>query len=101
MSMNKTKMIEVENVNHPGQLKHVDAGMYQAMKRAYLKILPKASPGLTVAQIQERVIAHLPEELFLEGAKSGWWSKAVQLDLEAKGVLVRDKSKPLRLRIAS
>ena len=72
--------------------------MYEAMKRAFLKILPKTSPGLTPAEIQERALAHLPEELFPEGAKAGWWTKAVQLDLEAKGIVAREKTKPLRLR---
>jgi uncharacterized protein DUF6958 len=83
--------LELENVNHPGQVKRVDANMYEAMKRAFLKILPKTSPGLTVAEIQERVAAHLPEELFPGGAKAGWWTKAVQLDLEAKGIVAREK----------
>ncbi|MFM8560918.1 MAG: DUF6958 family protein, partial [Solirubrobacterales bacterium] len=32
-----------------------------------------------------------------EGAKAGWWQKTVQLDLEARGALVRNpESKPLR-----
>ena len=92
--------IELENVNHPGQVKRVDANMYEAMKRAFLKILRKTSPGLTVAEIQERVTVHLPEELFPGGAKAGWWTKAVQLDLEAKGIVAREKTKPLRLRKA-
>jgi len=92
--------LELENVNHTGQVKRVDANMYEAMKRAFLKILPKTSPGLTVAEIQDRVIAHLPEELFPGGAKAGWWTKAVQLDLEAKGIVAREKTKPLRLRKA-
>jgi hypothetical protein len=52
--------------------------MYEAMKRTILKILPKTSQGLTVAETQERVIAHLPKELFPGGAKAGWWTKAVQ-----------------------
>ena len=60
-------------------------------------MLPKASPGLTVAEVQDRVIAHLPESLFPGGATSGWWMKAVQLDLEAKGVVTRTKTSPLRL----
>jgi hypothetical protein len=30
------------------------------------------------------------------GAKAGWWSKAVQFDLEAKGVIAREPGKPLR-----
>lgn len=97
MATNAAKTIEVENVNHPGQVKIIDADMYEAMKRAYLKILPKTLPGLTLAEIQERLIAHLPEKLFPDGAKAGWWAKTVQLDLEAKGVVVREKAKPPRL----
>ncbi len=100
VAMHKTEKIEVENVNHPGHVTRVDANMYLAMKRAFLRILPKTSPGLTVAETQERVIAHLSGELFREGAKAGWWAKTVQLDLEAKGVLVREKTKLLRLRKA-
>lgn len=100
VATNKTQKIGVENVNHPGHVTRVDADMYEAMKRAFLKILPKTSPGLTVAEVQERVIAHLPEELFPGGAKTGWWAKTVQLDLEAKGVLTRENTKPLRLRRA-
>jgi hypothetical protein len=60
----RSEKTDLKNVNHPGQIKLVDADMYEAMKRAYLKILPKTAPGLTVAEIQERVIAHLPEKLF-------------------------------------
>jgi hypothetical protein len=30
------------------------------------------------------------------GVKAGWWVKAVQLDQEAKGALVREPTKPLR-----
>ena len=40
------------------------------------------------------------EDLFPGGAKAGWWFKAVQLDLEAKAVLVREPTKPLRIRRA-
>ena len=100
MSTNKTKMIEVENVNHPGRVKRLEADRYEAMRRAFLKILPRTLPGLTAGEIQERVIAHLPEELFPGGAKAGWWTKTVQLDLEAKGVVAREKTKPLRFRKA-
>lgn len=48
-SENKPKKIAVENINHPGRLKLVDAEMYEAMKRALLKAIPRTSPGLTVA----------------------------------------------------
>ncbi len=71
--------------------------MYDAMKRAYLKILPKSSPELTCAETEELLKVHLPEELFSDGGKAGWWAKTVQLDLEAKGFIAREKSKPVRL----
>lgn len=100
MATNKIEMTEVENVNHPGSVSRVDTSKYEAMKQALLKVLPTTSPGLTVAEIQKRVLAHLPEDLFPGGAKAGWWMKAVQLDLEAKGIIAREKTTPLRLHKA-
>ena len=89
--------IRIENILQPGKTYSADPAKYEAMKKAVLAVLPKASPGLTVAEVQHRVVAHLPEDLFPGGAKSGWWMKAVQLDLEAKGVIARTRSSPLRL----
>jgi len=100
VATNKAERIEVENVNHPGHVTRVDAQMYEAMKRAFLRVLPNTPAGLTLAEIQERLIARLPEKLFPSGAKAGWWAKTVQLDLEAKGVISRLKARPLRLRKA-
>jgi hypothetical protein len=100
MATNTQPRIAVQNPNHPGTVRHVDARMYEAMKRAYLKVLPATPPGPTLAQIRERLLPHLPEDLFPDGAKAGWWAKTVQLDLEAKGVVVREKSNPLRLHKA-
>lgn len=88
--------IIVENINIPGRTSNVNATKYRAMKTAFLKILPKASPGLTQKEIQEQVKSELPQEVFPNGEKSAWWAKTVQLDLEAKGVVVREKTKPLR-----
>ena len=54
-------------------------------------------PGITIAEAPARVKAHLPEALFPGGEKAGWWFKAAQLDLEAKGIIRRENAKPLRL----
>ncbi|HEY6364192.1 MAG TPA: hypothetical protein VI585_05305 [Candidatus Binatia bacterium] len=89
--------VVVENVNHPGKSRPVDAANYQAMRRTLLKVLPPRSPGLTLAEVLRGVRAHLPADLFPGGAKVGWWMKTVQLDLEAKGIITREKTKPLRL----
>ena len=88
--------IAVENVNTPGRQSNVNAAKYNAMKAAFWKILPASSPGLTQSEIREAVKAHLPEEHFPAAATAGWWAKTVQLDLEAKGLVVRENSKPLR-----
>lgn len=92
----KAKKISVANVNVPGKFTNVDAVKYAAMKKAFLKILPHSSPGLTQKEIQEQVKAHLPESIFPQGATSGWWAKTVQLDLEAKHIVTRETCKPLR-----
>jgi hypothetical protein len=67
------------------------------MKKAYLAVLPKAQPGLTAAEIGKALLPHLSEQHFPGGATAGWWAKAVQLDLEAKGVVTRTDTRPLRL----
>ena len=97
MTANKRRMMDVENVLHPGKVYRVDAEKYEAMRKAYLHILPTEAPGLSAEQIIERVKPHLPEDLFPNGEKAGWWVAAVQLDLEAKGVIKRGGVKPVRL----
>lgn len=91
--------VEVENVNVPGQTTRVDAVKYRTTRDALLRALPDAPPGLTQAEMIDATKRHLPEDIFPGGAKAGWWVKCVQLDLEAKGLVVRERSaKPLRWR---
>lgn len=92
--------VAVENVNVPGRTTQVDAAKHAAMRKALLKVLPNKEPGMTQAEMFDAVVPHLPDDLFPGGAKAGWWVKCVQLDLEAKGVLVRERTKPLRWRRA-
>jgi hypothetical protein len=95
MSAQDQKLI-VENVNVPGRTTRVNAAMYNAMKTAMLRVLPENAPGLNQSEVREAVKAHLPEDLYPGGEKVGWWAKTVQLDLEAKGIIIREHSKPLR-----
>ena len=92
--------VAVKNVNHAGSVKLVDAHMYEAMKRAYLAVLPASAPGLTIAEIHERLTSRLPQTLYPGGAKVGWWAKTVQLDLEARGIIKRVRTSPLRVHRA-
>jgi hypothetical protein len=91
------EMTVVENVNHPGKASRVDAARYKAARAAMLEILPKRSPGMT----QHEMMVAMRDALRLDqfpGTTTSWWTKTVQLDLEAKGLVVRDAGKPLRWR---
>lgn len=85
--------IRVENPNTPGRVENVDAAKYTAMKAAMLRVM--SDQGMTAKAIKEAAIPLLPEQTFPGGATAGWWQKCVQLDLEAKGVVMRHKTKPL------
>ena len=88
--------IAIENVNHPGATTMVDAAKYRAMRAALLAVLPDGPPGTTEAAFRTAVLPHLPDDVFPGGVTAGWWAKAVQLDLEAKGVITRERVTPLR-----
>jgi len=92
-----TEKITVQNVGQPGKTYRVDAVKYAEMRTAMEKVLPAGPPGLTPAEIIEAVKPHLSQALFPGGDTAGWWVKCVQLDLEAKGVLMRAPKAPVRL----
>lgn len=94
MSGSDEKII-VENINTPGRTSRVNAEKYSAMRNALIRAFESTKTPLTQAQMVETVKPQLPEHLFPEGKTSGWWVKTVQLDLEAKGILRRLKTKPL------
>ena len=92
-------MIEVENVNHPGRRSRVDALKYSAAREAMLALLPSQAPGMTQQEMMLAMRQALPLDQF-PGTTTSWWAKSVQLDLEAKGLVTRDRGKPLRWRRA-
>lgn len=97
MPAENRQTIVVENINTPGRTTKVDAEKYSAMRSALMKVLPAKSPGLSQTEMRSAVLAHLPEHLFPGGTKAVWWVKCAQLDLEAKGTIVRETTaKPLR-----
>jgi len=89
--------IEIENVNTPGRTERVNRAKYEAMRHALLAVLPDEAPGLKVPEAKAALLPLLPDALFPAGDKAGWWLKAVQLDLEAKGIIRRAPSKPVQL----
>jgi hypothetical protein len=87
----------VENVIRPESRRRVDGPKYRAVRRALLAVVPRRAPGLTLADALAAVLPRLPTALFPGGAGAGWWFKTVQLDLEAKRLLVREKTSPVRI----
>jgi hypothetical protein len=65
----------MQNINKPGRGQPVDAAKYKAMRKALLKVVSKRSPGLTAAEIYERAVPLLPQDLFPGGSTAGWWLK--------------------------
>ena len=95
MTKQASKII-VQNINVPTYRGRVDREKYEATKLALLQILPSDGAGITQAEMMAQVSQVIDQRLFPQGLKSGWWTKTVQLDLEAKGILTRHHTKPLR-----
>lgn len=89
--------ITVQNVGQPGKTYHVDAAKYAEMRARVLEALPDTAPGMKVADLIAAVRPRLDPVLFPGGETAGWWMKCVQLDLEAKGVIVRHDKAPVQV----
>jgi hypothetical protein len=78
----------------------VCAEKYRVIRDAILTLTPREEPGLTFEQLAERVALHLESTPFSGSVR--WYTKAVQLDLEAHGALRRvPGSRPLRFTLAT
>ena len=98
-------MVAVENINTPGintpgKTHQLNAVKYNAVRDAMLRAMTKDAPSLTIAEIKFAAPKHLPENMFPGGDKLDCWQKAVQLDFEAKGVIKRATTKPLRFSLS-
>jgi hypothetical protein len=96
----KDRTMRTENVNTPG--KHgsrVTAEKYRVMSEAILGALRSDGEGITWEELVQRIAPLVPGSLFPHMGSVRWYSKAVQLDLEARRLIERlPGSKPLRFR---
>jgi uncharacterized protein DUF6958 len=77
----------------------IDREKYDLVRQAILDTLPAAEDGITWVELTEKIGPLLPERLFRHMGTVRWYARAVQLDLEAQGDIMRiPDSKPLRLR---
>jgi len=91
-----TRRVAMESILSPGRVKNVDADKYEDMRQAMLASLPVGPPGITSAELKRLILPRLSSMLFPGGEKAGWWLKGVQLDLEAKKLVGRSATAPLR-----
>ena len=86
--------IETRSPNKPAYRRNVDAAKYAVMKKALLAFFPRTAPGRT--QNEMMVTAKSIDKRIFPGTTGSWWAKCVQLDLEARGLLIRERTRPLR-----
>lgn len=98
--------VEARNVNHPEYQENLNEAKYTLVREAILASLPAEGgrAGLTFEALEVKVAAYLarrktPAALFPKPGSVRWYTKAVQLDLEARGLIERVPGQsPLRLR---
>lgn len=90
------RIVQTLNVNAPGKTYPRDADKYEAARKAFLKVMPTKAPGVTQSEMMALMKKALPASQW--GTTTGWWTKTVQLDAEARGEVIRDGGKPLRWR---
>ena len=98
--------VQAQNVNHPEHRQSLNEEKYAIIREAMLASLPTQASGESMAfsALEDSVRAYLdekqtPVELFPKPGSVRWYTKTVQLDLEAKGEIERlPNASPIRLR---
>lgn len=98
--------IQAQNVNHPEHRENLKSEKYNLIREAMLASLPgpDSGEGMLFVDLETAVKVYLdkkdvPSELFPKPGSVRWYTKAVQLDLEAKGEIERlPNQSPIRLR---
>ncbi len=91
--------VTTRNVNYPrGGGKRIERGMYEAVRKAILAVVPRSREGVPFKDLPRLVAARAPRSLF-QGRSVSWYTTTVKLDLEARGLIERvPRATPQRLR---
>lgn len=96
--------VQASNVNHPEYKENLKEEKYTVIREAILAVLPDQGSGMAFPQLEEKVTGYLtarnvPMTLFPKPGSVRWYTKAVQLDLEAREIIERVPNQtPIRLR---
>ena len=91
--------MKTRNVNKGSGGFSVTSKKYQPVRKAILAALPRSAIGLTFQELVAAVTRKVPKELFPKRGSVSWYTKVVQLDLEAGGLIERvPGERPQRIR---
>lgn len=91
--------MKTKNVNRGSDGFAVTEAKYEPIKKAILASTPGNSQGISFKELVASVNERVPSELFPKRGSVSWYTKVVQLDLEAKGQIERiPGALPQRLR---
>ena len=85
--------VKVRAINAPKHAREVDAAKYAPMKRVVLRVFRESDEGLTQRRMFAAIKARIDRSKYRTDGVMRWWAKSVQLDLEARGELVRERGR--------
>ena len=81
--------MKTQNVNKGSRGFAVTAQKYEPIRKAILASVPRSKEGLSFEELVASVTGRVPRELFPKPGSVSWYTKVVQLDLEANGQIER------------
>ena len=81
--------MKTDNVNKGSRGFAVTEEKYEPIRQAILASLPWNEKGMAFKELVAAVAARVPQELYPKAGSVSWYTKVVQLDLEAKGMIER------------
>ncbi len=82
-------MMRTRNVNKGSRGFSVTTEKYEPIRRAILALVPRNREGVSFKELVASVSGRVPKELYPKRGSVSWYTKVVQLDLEASGQIER------------
>jgi len=81
--------MKTKNVNKGSRGFAVTAEKYEPIRKAILASVSRNKEGVSFKELVASVSSRVPKELFPKRGSVSWYTKVVQLDLEANGQIER------------
>ena len=94
--------MKTKNVNKGSRGFAVTSDKYEPIRKAIIAAVPRNKEGVSFKELVASVTRRVPKELFPKPGSVSWYTKVVQLDLEASGQIERVPGvRPQRVRRTS